>query len=484
VSTGSGRWLRQQREARGWARREMANRLTQAAQAASDATMPGIEHLETYIRRWESGRHQLTERYRLHYCTAFGLRPSQFGTAPLPPPKILPQQPAPQAPPASREARPLPGVAPLLDLTSRSPSPADCPESYEPGTDYPALGRRVVLAAHDASGRVEQAEKHRIGEVTGEQLHADLARLARASDTGDPAVVFDDMDRVRAKINRLLERRLWPAERADLHVALGCLNGLIGTIAVRLGYPDAAEELIRSGWAYAAATGHRPLRAQLRRQQSALMYWRGRYTQARDLATDGLTYVSAGWPGGALHLHVARAAARLGDADASRQAIGDAHAARDGQYSDDLVAMGGQFALSRATHHALAGAALTELDAAGAEAAEELEHAIGLYEEGPGEGEDHWLGGQPLASIDLALTRLRSGALDAAADALQPALSLPVALRIAHVTTRLMVVREELAASIYRRSAQARDLDEQIGEFRHETILAKMHTPRDDAGCP
>jgi transcriptional regulator with XRE-family HTH domain/tetratricopeptide (TPR) repeat protein len=481
VSTGIGRWLRQQREARGWARREMANRLTQAAQAASDATMPGIEHLETYIRRWESGRHQLTERYRLHYCTAFGLRPSQFGTAPLPPPKTLPQQPAPQAPPASSGASPLPGVAPLLDLTSHSPAPADCTESCEPDTDYPAPGRRVVLAAHDASGHVEQAEQHRIGEVTGEQLHCDVARLARASDISDPAIVFEDLDRVRMKVCRLLERRLWPAEQADLYVALGCLNGLIGTIAVRLGYPDAAEELLRSGWAYAGATGHRPLQAQLRRQQSGLMYWLGRYTEARDLAADGLRYVSAGWPGASLHLHVARAAARLGDADAARQAIGDAHRARDRDYTDDLVAMGGQFALSWATHHGLAGAALTEAPGGRDEAAEELERAIGLYEAGPGKREDHWLGGQPLASIDLALTRLRSGALDAAADALQPPLSLPIALRIAHVTTRLAAVREELSAPIYRRSAQARDLDEQIDEFGRETILAKMHTPRDGA---
>jgi hypothetical protein len=481
VSTGIGRWLRQQREARGWARREMANRLLQAAQAASDATMPGIEHMETYIRRWESGRHQLTERYRLFYCTAFGLRPGQFGTAPLPAPKTPPRDAAAPALPGAPVDRPLPEIFPLLDLTSHSPSPAGCAESYEPGTDYPALGRRVVLAAHDASGRVEQAEKHRIGEVTGEQLRCDVARLARASDIGDPAVVFDDMDRVRMRVCRLLERRLWPAERADLYVLLGCLNGLIGTLAVRLGYPDAAEELIRSGWAYATAAGHLPLRAQLRRQQSALMYWRGRYAQARDLAAGGLTYVSAGWPGAALHLHVARAAARLGDADAARQAIGDAYKVRDCEYSDDLVEMGGQFALSQATHHALAGAALTDLAGGADEAAGELECAIGLYQAGPGEGEDHWAGGLPLAGIDLALARLRSGALDAAAGALEPALSLPVPLRIAQVTTRLVAVRGELAAPIYRRSAQARDLAGQAEEYTRQALLARSGAQHDGA---
>jgi len=439
-----GRWLRQQREARGWARREMAHRLTQAAEAAGDTTMPGIEHLETYIRRWESGRHQLTERYRIYYCTAFGIRVGQFGTAPLPPP-----------------------------LTVPAPGSPVCGETDMPGTDYPAVGRDLVLTAHDASGRVEEAEQHRIGGVTYDQLRADVARLSRLSDTGDPAFVSADLRRVRDRVCRLLGRRLWPPEQTSLYILLGCLNGLIGNIAVRLGHPDPAEELIRSGWAYADALGHRPLQGQLRQQWSALMYWRGRFAQARDLAADGLRYLPSGWPGAALHLHLARAAARLGDADGARRAIRDAHEARGRDYTDDLVEMGGQFALSEATHHALAGGALAGVADGGGEAAEELQRAIGLYEAGPGEGEDHWAGGQPLAGIDLALARLRSGALDAAAAALDPALSLPVPMRIAQVTTRLVVVRDELAEPIYRRSAQARELCEQIEEFGHDTVLAR-----------
>ena len=106
----------------------------------------------------------------------------------------------------------------------------------------------------------------------------------------------------------------------------------------------------------------------------------------------------------------------------------------------------------------MAGAALTATAGAEREAAEELERAIGLYDEGPGSGEDHWFGGKPLAGIDLAVVRLRSGALDAAAAALQPALSLPAAQRISDVTIRLAAVRDELAAPVFRGSPQARDL--------------------------
>jgi hypothetical protein len=149
---------------------------------------------------------------------------------------------------------------------------------------------------------------------------------------------------------------------------------------------------------------------------------------------------------------------------------------RQRDYTDDLMDMGGQFAISEASHHGFAGAALASIKSAEREAAEELEQAVALYDEGPRRGEDHWFAGKPLASIDLAVVRLRSGALDAAATALEPALSLPVAQRITQVTTRLAALRDELAVPLFRGSAQARTLGEQIEEFSRETVVAGLHS--------
>ncbi|MBV9450775.1 MAG: hypothetical protein JO345_33285 [Streptosporangiaceae bacterium] len=478
--TGIGWWLRQQREARGWPRREMASRLIQAAQAAGDATVPVTEHLETYIRRWESSRHQLTERYRIYYCTAFGIRPGQFGTAPLP----KTPGPGPQGSSPSNGTEPVLVAPATLDLTGRHPPVQGivAPDAMDGSeVDHVAVGREVVTAAHEGTDLAEQAEQLCIGATTLEQLRSDVSRLARLSDTGQPSAVFADLHRVRDRAARLLARRPGPRELAELYVLMGCLGGLMGSTAVGLGYPDPAEELM-GVWSYADVIGHGPLRAQLRALMSSLMCWRGRYGEARDLALDGLRYVSAGWPGACMYLRLAAAAARLGDGEAARQAVQDAGEARERDYGDELVRMGGRFALSRASHHWLVGAALADINGAGDQAAEELERAISLYDEGPGEGEDHWFAGRPLASIDLAVVRLRSGALDAAAAALDPALSLPVPLRIAQVTTRLIAVRGELAAPIYRNSAQARDLDKQIEEFTCETVLARFHTRHDDGG--
>ena len=40
--------------------------------------MPGVDGMCHNIYRWERGG-RLSERYKLHYCHAFGIHPSQFG---------------------------------------------------------------------------------------------------------------------------------------------------------------------------------------------------------------------------------------------------------------------------------------------------------------------------------------------------------------------------------------------------------------------
>jgi hypothetical protein len=479
MSAELGNWLREQRVARGWARPEMARQLIHAGQARGDRQLPGLDGMCHNIYRWERGG-PISERYKLHYCHGFGIQPSQFG------PGVLPNGAEESAATATVDApcspeltvgQIVPYVSPLPDIPGLPPPGTVAYRGVaEPRLDASIVEREVLMAAHDGSEHAGQADRPGIGDVTMEQLRADLVRLSRQSDTGEPFPVFLDMRRVRARIYSLLDRRLWPREQTDLYFLLGCLNGLMGNIAFRLGYPDAAEELIRAGWAYATAIDHQPLRARLRATLSAIMYWRGSFGESRDLAADGLRYVSEGPPGADLNVFYAKSAARLGDPDAARRAIRDANEARERDYTDDLLDIGGQFTISQATHHCFTGTAFAEIQGAENEAAEELERAIGLYDRGPREGEDHWFAGKPLAGIDLAVVRLRSGALDAATAALEPTLSLPVAQRITQVTNRLMAVRDELAAPIFHGSAQARNLGAQIEEFGRETIVTGLHS--------
>lgn len=478
-----GAWLRGHRQARGWTNRDMASRIIDAGQAVGDKSMPSLDTMCRNVRRWERGHGSITERYKLHYCRALGIPPAQFGTVPAVPdtgaaaqaitlvpsvpagltPADLPAQAAP-----SSHARPSPRLGEPLVLGYLG--------RQESGMGDSMVEQEVLMAAHEGSDHAEQAEEHGIGEATFEQLRADVVRLAHLAGTGAPFAVFLDMRRVRDRIYRLLDRRLWPREQTDLYFLLGCLNGLMAIPANQLGYPDAAEELNRAGFAYANAIDHQPLMAWLRGELSVYAYYRDRFEESRDLALSGLRYLSVGRTGAGLHIYHARAAGRLGDADAAHQAIRDAHEARDRDYSDELLEMGGTYLISEATYHGLAGAALTVTAGGEREAAEELDRAVGLYDEGPRLGEDHWFGGKPLAGIDLAVVRLRSGALDGAIAALEPALSLPAAQRISDMTIRLAAVRNELAAPIFQGSPQVRDLGAQIEEFDREAVTTGLHS--------
>src|SRR4029077_5181027 len=81
----------------------------------------------------------------------------------------------------------------------------------------------------------------------------------------------------------------------------------------------------------------------------------------------------------------------------------------------------------------------------GGDAAGELEHATRLYAAGPGPGEAHRRRCQMLAHTDLAIARLRAGALDAAIAALEPVLGLPPGERTAVQSRRLAAARAVLA---------------------------------------
>ena len=461
MTTDLGNWLRAQREERGWSRSETARRLIAAARETGDATLPDAETVRGYVYRWERGKTRaLSERYVLYYCRAFAIKAAQFGPHAEPVPESAVTQPDAVLPAQS-------GVSHCQHVAYRG---IEVPESSQS-----TVRHEVLMAAHEGSEHAEQAERHDFGDATLEQLRADVVRLSADLMTGDPFSMFLEMRRVRDRVYRLLEGHLRPGDQADLYFLLGCLSDLMAVPASGLGYPQAAEELIRAGWAYAAAIDNRPLMAHLRLQLASIMLWDGQPRRARELTEDGLRYLSAGPTGVNLYLKYAQAAARTGDADGARRALAAAGDARELPHTDDVAAISGEFGLSAATEHYFAGSALVLIDDAANEAASRLELALGLYEAGPAPGEQHWFGTKAMTSIDLATVRLRAGALDAAVAAIEPALSLPSARRINALMTRLQLVRAELAAPVFRRSVQARELDERIEEFGRDSVTTGLH---------
>jgi hypothetical protein len=481
MSTGLGAWLRQQREARGWPRPEMARRLIQAGQAKGDKSMPGLDSMCHNIYRWERGADGMTERYKLHYCHALGIPASHFG---------------PGHPDAQPAVAPTPGtmtmaIAPGLPVPSPAPPPGTAPGVADPrlvvpvavtyrGIREPEMGdstvqREVLMAAHEGSENAEQAEQRGIGDATLEQFHADVVRLSREYMTGEPFPLFLEMRRVRGRMHAALDRRMWPRDATELYFLLGCLNDLMAVAAYDLGYPQSAEELLRTAWVYAVAIDHHPLMARLRCDAANNAYW-DQPKRSTELALAGLDYLRDGPNAAYIHLKHGRAAARLGDTDTARRAIAEADDAREREHGDDLLAIGGEFNFSRASQRYLAGATLTEIPGAEREASAELEYAIELYDRGPEPGEDHSRHSVMITRIDLATARLRAGHIEGAVAALEPVLSLGTGRRISGEALRLGRTRAELAAPIFRGSPQARELEEQIEEFGRETITTGLHS--------
>ncbi len=347
------------------------------------------------------------------------------------------------------------------------------------------------MAAHEGSEHAERAEQRGIGEATLEQFRADVTSLSVQYMTGETFGIFREMRRVRNRILEALDRRQWPRDAAELYLLAGCLSALMAAAATNLGFPQDAEELTRSGWAYATIIDHRPLMARLRLCAAYAAYWSGRPEQSANLARSGLEYLADGQNAAQLHLFGGLACARLGDAASAHASIAAARDARDREHRDELVEIGGEFGFSRATQSYYAGFILSELSEAASggpaggravsgravsgravsgravsdEAVTELEGAIGLYATGPGPGEHHSRKCQMLAHTDLAIARLRAGALDAAITVLEPVLALPPGERTAVEGQRLSVVRAELAQPVYRGSPAARGLDEQLAGF-------------------
>ena len=216
------------------------------------------------------------------------------------------------------------------------------------------------MAAHEGSEHAERAEQRGIGEATLEQFRADVTSLSVQYMTGETFGLFMEMRRVRNRILEALDRRQWPRDAAELYLLAGCLSALMAAAATNLGFPQDAEELTRSGWAYATIIDHRPLMARLRLCAAYAAYWSGRPEQSANLARSGLEYLADGQNAAQLHLFGGLASARLGDAASAHQAIAAARDARDREHRDELLEIGGEFGFSRATQSYYAGFILSE----------------------------------------------------------------------------------------------------------------------------
>jgi len=470
-------WLREQRLARGWSVAEMGRRLQQAARSTGDHTVPGIAILASYVRRWEKGIIGLTERYQLHYCTAFGIPPAQFG-----PPALPGEQPgtgalAPR--PASRDVTTLrPGVPPgrreePADLTGWLAGPggyrgSDTKVSAAERPEEPPVGSADLLIAMIAEESLdfgEWADTSNVADATLENYARQVRQLADDYQHEAPYPLLLETSRLRDRVFAKLRGHQRPDQASELYLIAAQVCGLLAWMAGDLSHYRAADAHAWTGWVCAEHADHDGARTWLRVTQSKLAYWQGRFAESAQLAEDGLGYQCPDSGQVMAAIFQARALARLGRHQEAAGALGDARDRMDQAGQDEV---GGLWSVIPARFHSLAGNVQVWQRDPGQVLAET---ALALEQFEAADPRDHNYGAVAHARIDQARAHLLLADLDGADNALRPVLSLAPESRYEPVTQHLAQLRQALAQPDFRDAPVARQLQDEIETYCRESII-------------
>jgi hypothetical protein len=337
--------------------------------------------------------------------------------------------------------------------------------------------RILAMATRRALRFGATADASNIGDESLDQLRAEVARLAFAYPQEPLPLILGDIVSLQDYTFSLLEGRQKPRESRELYVVAGLACGLVAKASHDMGESRLAMTHARTALLCAQNAEHPALTAWIRGLQSLISYWGSAPREAltyaqRGAQIPGVNGTVAIW----LASLQARAWSRLGNGEASRQAIEQADNLREHAEADDLDAIGGICSFSRPRqlyYSADAGAGLQRLHPAARELTVRAESyaadAVAAYESAP-EGERSF-GDESGARTDLAITRIASRDLDGAYEAIQPVLRLPVTQRIHGVIGSVVNVHQAVAASAPD-APIARDMQEEIEEYCRTPVAA------------
>lgn len=460
-------WLREQRLAHGWSVAEMGRQIQHAAKASNDHTVPGAAILATYVRRWEAAKITPTERYRLHYCTALGIPPPQFG------PRT--DHGSGQAAGSGGSVLAIPG--PRLNAALRDGPPG--PGGYRGAGEHATAADRqewpagmilppdlVIMAiAEQSQDFGEWADTSNVGDATLEHYATQVRQLARDYVHAPPYPLLLDAKRLRDRVFAKLQGHQRPDQARDLYVVAAQVCGLLAWMSGDMSFYRAADTHAQTAWVCAEQANHDGARAWVRVTQSKLAYWKARYAESAQLAEDGLRYPSADSGQAMLGLFRARALARTGREEEAADALAGARAGLEQAGPDEV---GGLWGVSEARYHSVAvNIHLWRRDAA--QVLSEAQQALTLFE--TDDPSDRNYGAEAHTRIDQAHAHLLSGNLEGAQAALRPVLGLPSECRYEPVTQELGRVRQALAQPVFRDASTARELQEEIEAYCRESIV-------------
>ncbi|HEY3513271.1 hypothetical protein [Kribbella sp. NPDC051137] len=320
----------------------------------------------------------------------------------------------------------------------------------------------VVNAGDESITLLSYAEESNVGELTVEQLQADIERIAQSYLRTPTRHLFAKSRAIRDRTFTLLAGNQSPRQSRDLYTAAGWAITLLAWMSVDLGRPDIAESHTRTAWACAEAADHDVLRGWIRATQHTAAFWQDDFARAAEYAQDGLRYAA-----GTARLFLASAAsvdlARADRPDKARELLNIAQTLNvrpaesepggvllctperaEGFWADTYLALG---EAQRTANHA--------------------DHSVAQFEVAPYAVRN--LGSERMARLQQAKARLLLGELDGASEAAEPVLQLPPEYRVRPLLQRLAEVA--VLTGPYARSPKARLLRDRIVEFTQQPGL-------------
>ncbi|WP_090063708.1 hypothetical protein [Lentzea flaviverrucosa] len=182
--------------------------------------------------------------------------------------------------------------------------------------------KEVLMSAADESAEfLAWAESTNVGELTIEQMHSEVRRIARSYLKMPTLPLFARTKALRDRAFTLLAGHQAPQMSRELYAAAGWSLTVLAWMSVDLGRPDAAEDHARTAWLCAERADYNPLRAWVRATQHTASFWQDDYLTAADYAADGLKYSATGSAELYLSSALALDLARAGDAAPAAEAL-------------------------------------------------------------------------------------------------------------------------------------------------------------------
>ncbi|ADB35182.1 hypothetical protein Kfla_6179 [Kribbella flavida DSM 17836] len=352
-------------------------------------------------------------------------------------------------------------------------SPSNEPAQFdlEPAPP-PAVGLDddLIDAGDESVSLLMLAEESNVGELTVEQLHADIHRIAQSYLKVPTRPLFLRSKAIRDRAFKLLAGRQPPKQTRELYAVAGWSLTTLAWMSVDLGRPDVAESHTRTAWACADAADHDELRAWVRATQHTAAFWQDDFVGAAEFARDGLRYAEGSsvlFLSGVLVVDLARS----GRTTEARDALSTAKNRTGSPWTPEI---GGPFLCTPErtqgiwsdAHLALGQPELT---------LELAEQSLQQFAKTPHAQRNY--GSERMVQLQLAKAHLELGQLDGATAAVEPVLAVPAEYRVRPLLHRITEVAAQVRSGPYGSTPEAKHLYDAIRDYVRRPTPRRRRKP-------